>query len=491
LSRPAPSGLKELGYVEKADGQKQAIVAEGSQIKLIPQGDAWAGEYRVSKVTASALEIAGKQVQAAVKLLSPGSSVAAAPTRRPPQESSHGPPAGDVPAGTAAGKIAKLSRVEPLFPPPPVALQPIVPPQAGASSGDVSPVPGKEGGGLSANPVVGALKPFGYVEMASGEREAVVAEGDQVGLVREGDVWAEKYRVLKVTPSSLQVADPSSQSAILVPLAGSDPEVIAGRGPPEFAAESPPESNTAQAAALSGQERVEVSAAESRSPPLLALPGGQSAAYFRSAAGEEVSTAEPVLGEFSAYHEGAREDGPVTAAGTGALIVIQGAESCCGDGFEILRAPPSPLEFPAEFPQLTSESEMSRRNPVKGAERGKEVLESRVPPPVPSTDSTRQSSRAMLSAGGEVSAGVPGHPIRPISGSNCTACPRSAKSLGAKSAISSIPHLGQIGRFLRAWYPVAYCARYLSRQRQRGAPGDMRLEFQALSLGDSAYRLHR
>ena len=47
-----------------------------------------------------------------------------------------------------------------------------------------------------------AVSTLGYVEKAGREREAIVEVLDQVFLVHEGELFAEKYRALQVTPSS-------------------------------------------------------------------------------------------------------------------------------------------------------------------------------------------------------------------------------------------------------------------------------------------------
>ncbi len=56
-------------------------------------------------------------------------------------------------------------------------------------------------------PVVTELKPLGYVELSDGRLEAVVSEGNQVFIVHEGDKFNDRYRVLKVSASAVEVAD--------------------------------------------------------------------------------------------------------------------------------------------------------------------------------------------------------------------------------------------------------------------------------------------
>src|SRR5208337_857280 len=51
------------------------------------------------------------------------------------------------------------------------------------------------------------VRPLGYVEKAGGERVAIVEVLGQVYLVHEGELFAEKYRALKVTPSSVEIVE--------------------------------------------------------------------------------------------------------------------------------------------------------------------------------------------------------------------------------------------------------------------------------------------
>lgn len=60
------------------------------------------------------------------------------------------------------------------------------------------------------------LKALGYAEKAGGVREAYVADDTDVYVVHEGDSVSNRYRILKITPSSITVEDePSHQSVEL------------------------------------------------------------------------------------------------------------------------------------------------------------------------------------------------------------------------------------------------------------------------------------
>jgi hypothetical protein len=60
-----------------------------------------------------------------------------------------------------------------------------------------------------------AISTLGYVEKAGGEKEAIVEVLGQVYLVHEGELFAEKYRALKVTPSSVEIVEEPTGGASL------------------------------------------------------------------------------------------------------------------------------------------------------------------------------------------------------------------------------------------------------------------------------------
>jgi len=51
------SAVETLGYVEKAGGEKEAIVEVLNQVYLVHEGDSFAGKYRAVQVTPSSVEI--------------------------------------------------------------------------------------------------------------------------------------------------------------------------------------------------------------------------------------------------------------------------------------------------------------------------------------------------------------------------------------------------------------------------------------------------
>jgi hypothetical protein len=58
-----------------------------------------------------------------------------------------------------------------------------------------------------------AVNTLGYVEKAGGEKEAIVEVLGRVYLVHEGELFAEKYRALQVTPSSVKIVEESTEAS--------------------------------------------------------------------------------------------------------------------------------------------------------------------------------------------------------------------------------------------------------------------------------------
>ncbi len=82
-------------------------------------------------------------------------------------------------------------------------IKPDVPPDSAATAAAQAPATTKP----AAAPRVVEMQPFGYVEKADGSRQAAVSVGDRVLLVHEGETFDDHYRVLKISPTAVEVAD--------------------------------------------------------------------------------------------------------------------------------------------------------------------------------------------------------------------------------------------------------------------------------------------
>jgi len=112
------------------------------------------------------------------------------------------------PADNAQSQSEASLQAEPLAdyagtqvrPAPPENLQPANAPAFAAAAPD-----------LGANR--SSVTPIGYVEKAGGEKEAIVAFQDQVFLVHEGELFAGKYRVLRVTALAVEIVEEPTEAS--------------------------------------------------------------------------------------------------------------------------------------------------------------------------------------------------------------------------------------------------------------------------------------
>jgi hypothetical protein len=58
------------------------------------------------------------------------------------------------------------------------------------------------------------LKVLGYTEQAGGLREAIVTEEDQIYVVHEGETFAKRYHVLKISPSQVEISDDTTRQSV-------------------------------------------------------------------------------------------------------------------------------------------------------------------------------------------------------------------------------------------------------------------------------------
>ncbi len=63
------------------------------------------------------------------------------------------------------------------------------------------------------------LKAVGYTEKTAGQQEAFVADDQQTYVVHEGETFAQRYRVLKLTPKFIEIEDESTHQTVQLPFA--------------------------------------------------------------------------------------------------------------------------------------------------------------------------------------------------------------------------------------------------------------------------------
>jgi len=205
---------EDLGYVERADGQVEAIVAVGEHIGLIEETKAFIKSFHIPAPSPAEVEMALAQPPAANPAEAAAPEAGQAPPNPPAEEggvevaqaqAAPGQPAGGENGGTPPETTLQQ---EPLADyngdlpgaQPPAQLEPPLAPV---------PPPAIPDETLSRSTV----SPLGYVEKAGGELEAIVAFREQVYLVHEGERFADRFRVLRVTPVAVEIVQELTEAS--------------------------------------------------------------------------------------------------------------------------------------------------------------------------------------------------------------------------------------------------------------------------------------
>lgn len=214
-SSPQPAARQDLGYVERADGQVEAIVVDGGFVSIVQESPSFAETFHGPVSAHTPTEVAG--------VSTPPSNPPASPV--PDSDLTNPNPAAQDASGSPeapAGVQASLQQPQPVpgdnsesqseasatLQPEPLAdyagdqFRAKPPETLQAPPCSVVPAFSPQGGTTHST-----VRPIGYVEKAGGEKEAIVEAFDQVYLVHEGELFAEKYRVLHVTPTSVEIVE--------------------------------------------------------------------------------------------------------------------------------------------------------------------------------------------------------------------------------------------------------------------------------------------
>lgn len=220
-----PAGRQQLGYVERADGRVEAIVAEGEHVRLAPGTKSFADNFRAPAPSPANLQVAKALPPTINPPDSLGLETQPLETVSSTQEAGMPPPiapgfetsTADQPQGIPGSNAELGSEQFGIIQPEPLAeysgprfeprdVAPGFSPTGAALKGGATPPLPSGGKGTQSN-----VSTLGYVEKAGGEKEAIVAVLDQVYLVHEGELFAEKYRALQVNPSSVEIAEDSTE----------------------------------------------------------------------------------------------------------------------------------------------------------------------------------------------------------------------------------------------------------------------------------------
>ena len=221
-SQPPPR--QDLGYVERADGKVEAIVDEGEHVGLIQETEAFVKSFHIPAPSPAELELALAPPPPANPPDTPTAEAGQA-SANPSASDAGGPPSAgsgvDVaqlqqpqptPGETGESQSEASLQSEPLADYAGDQFRPKPPDDLQAPACPVSPAPPPDD---SMNR--STVRPLGYVEKAGGEREAIVEFREQVYLVHEGELFAGKFRVLQLTPNSVEIVEELTEASSAAP----------------------------------------------------------------------------------------------------------------------------------------------------------------------------------------------------------------------------------------------------------------------------------
>ena len=182
-AEPSPTFFKSIGYVEKADGQLEAIIMQDDAVQVVRIGDRIADRYKVTSITP---EVVGAiEEPAMVAKLEPGDM--------PP----HGTPEAAVSEARGADQTPR---------PTPVAVAAEVPTTDNSSQTNTVTTTEAEVSSPGSYAEVSS-KSMGYVEKYDGKVETVEADGDSVRLVATRQAkFVTKYTAPVDHPNAIQSA---------------------------------------------------------------------------------------------------------------------------------------------------------------------------------------------------------------------------------------------------------------------------------------------
>jgi len=197
--------MKPLGFVVKADGELAAILSQDDQIFIVRQGDRFAGHYRAVSVSADVVEAVDEPPRQAVPLPFSAPPVlpdllSASALKGSPLFSNY-----DCLVCKSYERGAMSARVPD---DPPRAVE-TPPPRSRkdeqvrvTSVGDrrQAIAPNMKKSETSPDAATFVFQTLGYVETQDGEMQAIVADGSQVYLVKQGETFADRYRATSVDP---------------------------------------------------------------------------------------------------------------------------------------------------------------------------------------------------------------------------------------------------------------------------------------------------
>jgi Tfp pilus assembly protein PilP len=245
----APMAAPPLGYIEKANGHVEAVVAEGGTVRLVAQVPEAATAHEASPVSVLARSSVEK-VSVPHPLLPKEPALETEDRSTPPVETlayvSAMPAqavANEQPDTVSGPAVRSL-----LDPSEQVLAAPSAHLSMNGAQPDTKPVPISEarppdaGSTPSDSQPTTALKPLGFIEKADGELDAVVSRDDEVFVVRQGETFGERFRAVRVSREAVDVAEVSphqGRASPTIPLIYAMPDLMsfdirAGPSPPDL-----------------------------------------------------------------------------------------------------------------------------------------------------------------------------------------------------------------------------------------------------------------
>jgi len=194
-AQPAQTTFKAIGYVQKDDGELEAIISQENEIQVVHLGDEIAGRYRVTKITPDMVG-AVDETMLQIPIVKPGGEVNPEVLRA---QGVHDVKVADgVPQLPALDLAANSARD--------VTLDSPTSTRSHASSQARGENPAHQ-----SHLVEHAANSLGYVQKSNGKVEAIVADGDSVRLVPEEQAETMAQNAL---PAGRELAPVGQGSAV-------------------------------------------------------------------------------------------------------------------------------------------------------------------------------------------------------------------------------------------------------------------------------------
>ena len=167
------------GYVEKAHGELDAILSDGDEVYIVRQGDHFAGRYQAVEVSRDRVEMLGLARGETWPSLARGGAIWGGETTKGSSAQARGD---RVLLASERLNAPLTARAERRTPHPGG--------RGRETRSEKAPVSTETG------PLV--FQALGSIERSDGEMEAIIADGSHVYIVKQGDVFADRYRAVSV-----------------------------------------------------------------------------------------------------------------------------------------------------------------------------------------------------------------------------------------------------------------------------------------------------